>query len=44
EEGARVPIRKLITRVFGNKYPIASNDTPAWRAENSRVTVVISTP
>ncbi|HIE9425471.1 TPA: OmpA family protein, partial [Klebsiella pneumoniae] len=33
-----------VTRGLGKKYPIASNDTAAGRAENRRVTVVISTP
>ncbi|AYW23639.1 TPA: OmpA family protein [Klebsiella pneumoniae] len=43
-EGAHVPRSNLVTRGLGKKYPIASNDTAAGRAENRRVTVVISTP
>ncbi|HDK6107808.1 TPA: OmpA family protein, partial [Klebsiella variicola] len=43
-EGAHVPRSHLVTRGLGKKYPIASNDTAAGRAENRRVTVVISTP
>ena len=42
-EGAHVPRSNLVTRAW-QKYPIASNDTAAGRAENRRVTVVISTP
>ena len=43
-EGANIPRANLITRGLGKKYPIASNDTAKGRAENRRVTVVISTP
>ena len=43
-EGAHVPRSNLVTRGLGKKYPIASNDTAAGRAENRRVTVAISTP
>ncbi|EMJ5853049.1 OmpA family protein [Klebsiella aerogenes] len=43
-EGAKIPRSNLITRGLGKKYPIASNNTAAGRAENRRVTVVISTP
>ncbi len=43
-EGAHVPRSHLVTRGLGEEYPIASNDTAAGRAENRRVTVVISTP
>ncbi|MEG8527289.1 OmpA family protein [Klebsiella quasipneumoniae subsp. similipneumoniae] len=43
-EGAHIPRSNLVTRGLGKKYPIASNDTAAGRAENRRVTVVISTP
>ncbi|WEF29226.1 OmpA family protein [Klebsiella aerogenes] len=42
--GAKIPRSNLTTRGLGKKYPIASNDTAAGRAENRRVTVVISTP
>ena len=34
----------LTTRGLGKKYPIASNSTAQGRAENRRVSVVISTP
>ncbi len=37
-EGAHVPRSNLVTRGLGKKYPIASNDTAAGRAENRRVT------
>ena len=43
-EGANIPRANLTTRGLGKKYPIASNDTAKGRAENRRVTVVISTP
>ena len=43
-EGANIPRANLTTRGLGKKYPIASNDTAQGRAENRRVTVVISTP
>ena len=43
-EGAKIPRSNLTTRGLGKKYPIASNNTAAGRAENRRVTVVISTP
>lgn len=43
-EGAGIPRGNLTTRGLGKKYPIASNDTAKGRAENRRVTVVISTP
>lgn len=43
-EGATIPRSNLTTRGLGKKYPIASNNTAAGRAENRRVTVVISTP
>ena len=42
--GAKIPRSNLTTRGLGKKYPIASNNTAAGRAENRRVTVVISTP
>ena len=43
-KGANIPRSNLTTRGLGKKYPIASNDTAKGRAENRRVTVVISTP
>mgnify|MGYP000084147642 FL=1 len=43
-KGASIPRSNLTTRGLGKKYPIASNDTAKGRAENRRVTVVISTP
>ncbi|MFB5081027.1 hypothetical protein CD006_28805 [Enterobacter sp. 10-1] len=43
-EGAGIPRGNLTTRGLGKKYPIVSNDTAKGRAENRRVTVVISTP
>ncbi|WP_142502439.1 OmpA family protein [Klebsiella sp. 2680] len=43
-EGANIPRANLTTRGLGKKYPIASNDTAKGRAENRRVTVIISTP
>ncbi|HHG8774497.1 TPA: OmpA family protein [Raoultella planticola] len=43
-EGAHISRSNLTTRGLGKKYPIASNDTAKGRAENRRVTVVISTP
>lgn len=43
-EGANIPRTNLTTRGLGKKYPIASNATAQGRAENRRVTVVISTP
>lgn len=43
-QGANIPRSNLTTRGLGKKYPIASNDTAKGRAENRRVTVVISTP
>ena len=43
-KGANIPRSNLTTRGLGKKYPIASNDTAKGRAEDRRVTVVISTP
>ncbi len=43
-EGANIPRTNLTTRGLGKKCPIASNDAAKGRAENRRVTVVISTP
>ncbi|XXD08558.1 OmpA family protein [Klebsiella sp. R445] len=43
-QGANIPRSNLTTRGLGKKYPIASNDTAKGRAENRRVTVVLSTP
>lgn len=43
-EGAHIPRTNLITRGLGEKYPVASNKTAQGRAENRRVTIVISTP
>ena len=43
-EGANIPRTNSTTRGLGKKYPIASNATAQGRAENRRVTVVISTP
>lgn len=43
-EGAGIPRGNLTTRGLGKKHPIVSNDTAKGRAENRRVTVVISTP
>ena len=43
-KGANIPRSNLTTRGLGKKYPITSNDTAKGRAENRRVTVVISTP
>ena len=43
-KGANIPRENLTTRGLGKKYPIASNSTAQGRAENRRVSVVISTP
>ncbi|SNY78807.1 OmpA family protein [Enterobacter sp. CC120223-11] len=43
-EGAHIPRTNLTTRGLGKKYPVASNKTSQGRAENRRVTVVISEP
>jgi outer membrane protein OmpA-like peptidoglycan-associated protein len=43
-EGAHIPRANLTTRGLGKKYPVASNKTAQGRAENRRVTVVISEP
>lgn len=43
-EGAQLPRTNLTTRGLGKKYPVASNKTSQGRAENRRVTVVISEP
>lgn len=43
-EGAHIPRSNLTTRGLGKKYPVASNKTSQGRAENRRVTVVISEP
>ncbi|HEX4503844.1 MAG TPA: OmpA family protein [Scandinavium sp.] len=43
-QGAHVPRTNLTTRGLGEKYPVASNKTAQGRAENRRVTVVISEP
>ncbi|MCS2152333.1 OmpA family protein [Scandinavium goeteborgense] len=43
-DGAHIPRTNLTTRGLGKKYPIASNKTAQGRAENRRVTVVISAP
>lgn len=43
-KGANIPRTNLTTRGLGKKYPIASNSTAQGRAENRRVSVVISTP
>lgn len=43
-KGANIPRSNLTTRGLGQKYPIASNSTAQGRAENRRVSVVISAP
>lgn len=43
-KGANIPRTNLTTQGLGKKYPIASNSTAQGRAENRRVSVVISTP
>jgi len=43
-EGAHIPRTNLTTRGLGKMYPVASNKTSQGRAENRRVTVVISAP
>ncbi|MRS17296.1 OmpA family protein [Enterobacteriaceae bacterium RIT691] len=43
-EGAHIPRTNLTTRGLGKKYPVASNSTSQGRAENRRVTIVISAP
>lgn len=43
-DGAHIPRVNLTTRGLGKKYPVASNKTAQGRAENRRVTVVISAP
>lgn len=43
-EGAQIPRTNLTTRGLGKKYPVASNKTAQGRAENRRVTIVISAP
>lgn len=43
-EGAHIPRINLTTRGLGKQYPVASNKTSPGRAENRRVTVVISAP
>lgn len=43
-EGAHIPRTNLTTRGLGKQYPVASNKTAQGRAENRRVTVVISAP
>lgn len=42
--GAHIPRTNLQTRGLGEKYPVASNKTSQGRAENRRVTIVISAP
>jgi OOP family OmpA-OmpF porin len=43
-ESHGVPAGILTARGFGEENPIASNKTPAGRAENRRVTVQFSAP
>jgi len=43
-EGAHIPRANLTTQGLGDKYPVASNKTSQGRAENRRVTIVISEP
>ncbi|MDO2441271.1 OmpA family protein [Enterobacter nematophilus] len=43
-KGANIPRTNLTIQGLGKKYPIASNSTAQGRAENRRVSVVISTP
>lgn len=43
-KGANIPRTNLTTQGLGKKYPIASNSTAQGRAENRRVSVIISTP
>lgn len=43
-DGAHIPRTNLTTRGLGKKFPVASNKTAQGRAENRRVTVVISAP
>lgn len=43
-EGAQIPRTNLTTRGLGKKYSVASNKTAQGRAENRRVTIVISAP
>ena len=43
-EGANIPRSNLTTQGLGDKFPVASNKTSQGRAENRRVTIVISEP
>jgi Outer membrane protein and related peptidoglycan-associated (lipo)proteins len=43
-EGAQIPRTNLTTQGLGEKFPVASNKTSQGRAENRRVTIVISEP
>ncbi|QTF07810.1 OmpA family protein [Brenneria izadpanahii] len=43
-ESGNIPRGNLTTQGLGEKYPIADNNTPQGRAENRRVSIVITAP
>lgn len=43
-ESGNIPRGNLTTQGLGEKYPVASNNTAQGRAENRRVSIIITTP